>query len=284
MKHLFQYLALSGLLLLFYACAEKIESKSADNPPVKNPPVSTSILATGIIKSKTGAEVRVGSSVSGVVKKLFVKTGSSIKKGELLAKIDDSELFARYNLAIANLENSQTVLKYAKIELERARPLAEKHITSAQAFDELVKASDIATSVYASSKASVDYAETELNFTKIIAPISGVIGSVSTQEGETVSAAFSSPTFVTIIDLSKIEVWTYVDETDIGKVVAGQKATFTVDTYAGITFSGSVSTIYPKAEIRDNVVNYIVIIEISDLKGKILRPEMTASVTIDQTK
>jgi macrolide-specific efflux system membrane fusion protein len=107
-----------------------------------------------------------------------------------------------------------------------------------------------------------------------------VIGSVSTQEGETVSAAFTSPTFVTIIDLSRIEVWTYVDETEIGRVEQGQKVSFTVDTYGGAVFEGSISSIYPKAEIRDNVVNYIAIVELSDKKGKILRPEMTASVTI----
>ena len=110
--------------------------------------------------------------------------------------------------------------------------------------------------------------------------IPGVVASVSTQVGETVAASFSSPTFVTIIDLERLEVWAYVDETDIGRIEVGQRVTFTVDTYSASEFEGRVSTIYPKAEVRDNVVNYIAIIEIVDDLGKTLRPEMTATLRI----
>jgi len=280
MKNLFQYTALLGFIAFLTACSNNSSSKNFETVTVQRKNISASILATGIIKSKIGADVRVGSSVSGIVKKLYVKNGDEVHKGDLLANLDDSELSARYRLEVANLDNYQTIVKYAKMEMERAKSLVDKDYTSVQSYDDLVKAYDIALTRVASAKASVDYAATELGFTKLYAPISGVIGSVSTQEGETVTAAFTAPTFVTIIDLSKIEVWTYVDETDIGKVSPGQKASFTVDTYTGCTFDGSVSAIYPKAEIRDNVVNYVVIIEISDKKGKILRPEMTASVTV----
>ena len=106
------------------------------------------------------------------------------------------------------------------------------------------------------------------------------MASVSTQVGETVAASFASPTFVTIIDLDRLEVWAYVDETDIGRVEAGQRATFTVDTYLDTEFSGVVTAIQPAAEIVDNVVNYVTLVEIGPTNGKTLRPEMTTSVNI----
>jgi len=269
-----------GMAIFLASCSATSDKPAFETITVQRKTIASSILATGIVKPKVGAEVRVGSRVSGIVKRLYVKNGDQVQKNELLASIDDLELSARYRLEVANLDNVQTIAKYAKIEMTRMKLLADKDFTSIQSYDNMVKEYDIAVARVASQKAAVDFAETELGFAKITAPISGVIGSVSTQEGETVSAAFASPTFVTIIDLNRIEIWAYVDETDIGKVETGQKASFTVDTYAGNTFEGTVTAIYPKAEIRDNVVNYVVIIEISDKKGKVLRPEMTTSVTI----
>ncbi|NOU19777.1 MAG: efflux RND transporter periplasmic adaptor subunit [Bacteroidales bacterium] len=280
MNYLIKSLVVLGMAVVMASCSNTTESTTFQTVAVQRKTICTSIIATGIIKPKVGAEVRVGSRASGIVKRLHVKIGDEVRKGDLLANLDDSELSARYRLEMANLDNAQTVLKYAKIEMGRAKSLVEKDFSSIQSYDNLVKEYDMALSRVASVQASVDYALTELGFTQIVAPISGVIGSVSTQEGETVSASFSAPTFVTIIDLSRIEVWAYVDETDIGKIEIGQKTSFTLDTYTGNRFEGTVSAIYPKAEIRDNVVNYIVIIEISDNMGKILRPEMTASVTI----
>lgn len=280
MNYLNKFLFTVGIAVAITSCSNTEETTSFQTVAVQRKTISTSIIATGIIKPKVGAEVRVGSRASGIVKRLHAKIGDEVNKGDLLANLDDSELSARYRLEKANLDNAQTVLKYAKIEMDRVKSLVDKDFSSIQSYDNLMKEYDMALARVASAQASVDYALTELGFTKIVAPITGVIGSVSTQEGETVSASFAAPTFVTIIDLSRIEVWAYVDETDIGKIEIGQKASFTLDTYAGNRFDGTVSAIYPKAEIRDNVVNYIVIIEISDNMGKILRPEMTASVTI----
>jgi len=106
------------------------------------------------------------------------------------------------------------------------------------------------------------------------------VASVATQEGETVSASFATPTFVTLIDLNRLEVWAYVDETDIGRIELGQRATFTVDTYGDASFAGTVTAIYPKAEIRDNVVNYIAVVRFEPQPGRTLRPDMTAFVRI----
>jgi RND family efflux transporter MFP subunit len=262
------------------SCSGTGETPGYDITSVQRRNIETSIVATGIVKPKIGAEVKVGSRASGVVKKLYVKNGDKVRKGDVLAVLDDAELSAKYRLELANLDNAKTNLKYAAIELERIKALNSKDFASAQAYDNQVKEFDLAVARVASQQAMTDYAATQLGFTKIYAPISGFIGSVSTQEGETVAASFVSPTFVTIIDLARIEVWAYVDETDIGKVTTGQKVTFTVDTYPGTQFEGVVSAIYPKAEIRDNVVNYIAIVEIKNNLEFQLRPEMTTYVSI----
>jgi len=130
------------------------------------------------------------------------------------------------------------------------------------------------------AKASLMEEETQLNYAQIEAPIKGVVAFISTQEGETVVAGLSAPTFVTLIDLGKLEVTVFVDETDIGRVKIGQKAVFTVDAYADKFFDGVVRDIHPKAVIKDNVVNYEVILEIDPENISFLRPEMTANVVI----
>jgi HlyD family secretion protein len=280
MNQIIKQSLLWGVFCIAASCSGTRDKTSFETVAVKRRNLSSSIQATGIVRPQTGAEVKVGSRVSGIVKNLFVKNGDTVKKGDLLATLEDSELSARFRLEQANLENAQTILKYARVEMDRMQLLAEKDFASAQAYDNLKKEYDLAIARVSSQQAQLDYSSAQLGFTRIYAPISGVISSVSTQKGETVSASFVSPTFVTIIDLSRIEIWTYVDETDIGRVSEGQKATFTVDTYAGTLFEGKVTAIYPKAEIRDNVVNYVVILEIDVAQGVKLRPEMTTYVTI----
>jgi macrolide-specific efflux system membrane fusion protein len=106
---------------------------------------------------------------------------------------------------------------------------------------------------------------------------------VTTQQGETVAAGLNAPTFITIIDLNKLEVNAYVDETDVGKIGVGQEALFTVDTFADRDFKGRVTAIYPRAVLQENVVNYITLISIENSEGK-LKPDMTANVTITLKK
>ncbi|MCX7012676.1 MAG: efflux RND transporter periplasmic adaptor subunit, partial [Candidatus Sumerlaeota bacterium] len=120
----------------------------------------------------------------------------------------------------------------------------------------------------------------QLSYATLVAPIDGIVGAVATQEGETVAAGLNAPTFVTIVDLARLQVDAYVDEVDIGKVRVGQKVSFTVDAFAGREFEGRVAAIYPKAVIQDNVVYYDVVISIVSPYEDLLRPEMTASVTL----
>jgi RND family efflux transporter MFP subunit len=136
------------------------------------------------------------------------------------------------------------------------------------------------------ARAVVRAATANLGYATITAPIAGIIASVSTQQGETVtsgSAAAQAPTFVTIIDLRRLEAHAYVDETDIGKIQVGQAASFTVDAFPDREFAGSVTAIYPKALIQLNVVTYDVVIAIDNRDG-LLRPDMTTNVTLTVAK
>ena len=130
------------------------------------------------------------------------------------------------------------------------------------------------------ARSALKNAKVQLSYATITAPINGVIASVSTEEGETVAAGMQAPTFVTIIDLERLQVDAYVDEVDIGKVTVGQQTVFTVDAFPATEFEGKVSAIYPKAVIQDNVVNYDVVVDIETPYHGRLRPEMTANVTV----
>jgi RND family efflux transporter MFP subunit len=242
--------------------------------------ISSTVLATGVIRPQVGAEVRVGSRVSGILKELHVTIGDMVPAGHLLAVLDPTEFGARRDQAAAQLETAITERDFAALELDRGRQLlAEEVITQAE-FDAADMAVQTAAARVRQAEAALQSAEIELGYTRITAPIGGVVASVSTQVGETVAASFASPTFVTIIDLDRLEVWAYVDETDIGRVEVGQRATFTVDTYLDTDFEGRVTAIQPAAVIIDNVVNYVTLIEIGPTNGKTLRPEMTTSVNI----
>lgn len=171
-------------------------------------------------------------------------------------------------------ERSEERLKVARASLASARSTLDLSKTR-QVEERRQAIADVAR-----AKQALNNAKVQLSYSTLLAPISGVIASVSTQEGETVAAGLNSPTFVTIIDLERLQVDAMVDEVDIGKVRPGQKAAFTVDAFPGREFPGRVVAIYPKAVLLENVVYYDVVVEIQGNEDKVLRPEMTASVTI----
>lgn len=242
--------------------------------------VGSTVMATGVVRPKVGAEVRVGSRVSGILERLYVTVGDRVRKGQLLALLDSTELTARHMQAVASLENAQAEFAYAQEEYDRGVELRAKEIIPENEFAMMERQRDVAVSQVRQAEANLEAARIQLGYTKVYAPIAGVVAEVATQVGETVAASFAAPTFVTIIDLDRLEVWAYVDETDIGRVEVGQIALFTVDTYAETDFEGVVTAIRPMAEIQDAVVNYVTVIEIDRGHGKILRPEMTTTVNI----
>jgi RND family efflux transporter MFP subunit len=289
MKRLRWKPATAGLVLIgaTVAAAPAIKHLHAtpDAPPIETVRVTrrtiaTEVKATGVVRPMTGAQVRVGPRISGIVKMLAVRVGDRVSRGQLLAELDDRELVARRDEAVAALNLAQANLAFAAADLARKRALADGGLLARNDLDLAQRAADVAQQEVGQALASVDYAATQLTYARVNAPIDGVVASVSTQEGETVAASFATPTFVTLLDLNRLEVWTYVDETDIGRVRVGQAATFTVDTYAGDAFTGRVSEIYPQADVRDNVVDYVTVLRFTPVRQRPLRPEMTATVRI----
>ncbi len=287
MKKFFILLIILGLVVLvlyltktypFEAGDQKAEEIKTVTAEKKD--ISPKVMCLGEIQPMVGAEVKVGSRVSGIVKTLNVGIGDYVEKGQLIAELDDTELKVKIAQNLASLEKARADLEYAELNLERQRNLYEKNFISKQALDQAKNSYDVAVANLKQAEANYENARIQQSYTRIYATISGIIASVSTQEGETVAASLSAPTFVNIIDFDRLEIAAYIDETDIGRISEGLEATFTVDTYPAIDFEGEVKAIYPKAEIRDNVVNYIALIAIKDMQEKILRPEMTTSVTI----
>ncbi len=243
--------------------------------------IGTAVKATGVIKPMVGAQVNVGSSASGVVTHLYVRIGDRVQKGQLLAVLDSSELAARRDANTAALQLARANLNYARTDLRRKQELAAAQIIAPSVLDVATQAYAVAEQQYNQAEANLRDATTQLGYTQIFAPITAVVSAVSTQEGETVTADFSTPTFVTLLDLSRLEVWAYVDEMDIGRIRIGQNADFTVDTYGDHGFEGHVNAIHPSPEIRNNVVDYVTVVQFKPPPQYTLRPEMTTTVTID---
>ena len=288
MRNLIACIVVMGLVGAGLAGYKRLDIASARQSPenqevvrVTRRDVGTQAKATGVIKPMIGAEVNVGSSVSGVVMRLFVQIGDRVEKGQLLAEVDSRALKARRDADAAALQVAQANLDYAQVDFRRKQQLNDAQIISRSELDLAQKALAVAGQQRDQAKATLADSNTQLGFTQIVAPIGGVVSAVTTQEGETVAASFAAPTFVTLLDLSKLEVWAYVDEIDIGHIHTGQQVRFTVDTYGDHEFSGMVTSIHPKAEIRDNVVDYVVVLRFTAPRGFVLRPEMTTTVSID---
>jgi RND family efflux transporter MFP subunit len=279
-------LALIGALALstkrFLVTRSKSDPTTAAAVRVAGRDIGAVVTATGVIKPMVGAEVRVGSSASGVVTRLNAQIGDYVKQGEVLADVDSRELDAKRDAAQAAVRLAKANLDYAQTDLHRKQELFNDQIIARSELDIAQQAYGVADQQYKQAQANLADAITQLGYARIVAPISGTVESVTTQEGETVASSFAAPTFVTLLDLSRLEVWAYVDETDIGRIRIGQKAEFTVDTYGDHEFPGQVTAIYPQAQIRDNVVDYIAVIRFKPPRGYILRPEMTTNVTIVQ--
>jgi RND family efflux transporter MFP subunit len=285
MKRLLWLTAILGaaaIVALVRARSMRAESRGAAPEMVRlsRRDIASVVKATGVIKPRVGAEVRVGSRISGVVKRLYVQIGDSVRKGQLLAELDDRDLTALRDQAASDVHRLEVALEYDRLDAQRKRALAAIKAVPDVELEAAERALATTERQLEASRASLAFATAQLDYTKVTAPIGGVVASVSTQEGETVAASFSAPTFLTLLDPSRLEVWAYVDETDIGRIRGGQTARFTVDTYGDEEFTGRVTAVYPSAEIRDNVVNYVTVVRFQSPKGRVLRPEMTTTVRV----
>ena len=240
--------------------------------------LQNSVTATGTIEAVTS--VTVGTQVSGIVNKLYVDYNSQVKKGQVIAELDKTNLLSELNTAKANLASAQSSLNYQAANMERYKTLYKKGLVSADEYENALLTYRQAKEQVASSKENVQKAQTNLGYATITSPIDGTVISKSVEEGQTVAASFNTPELFTIAkDLTNMQVVANVDEADIGGVKEGNRVTFTVDAYPEDTFEGTVKQVRLEATTTNNVVTYEVVISApnADLK---LKPGLTANVTI----
>lgn len=270
--------AITALAVWLLSGGKKEEKITFDTAAVAPENIMNSITATGTIEPVTS--VTVGTQVSGIVSKLFVDYNSVVKKGQVIAELDKTNLMSQLNTAKTQLATAQSQLNYQTANYKRYKTLFEKGLVAADDFDNAKLSYTQAKEQVVSAKEEVQRAQTNLGYATITSPIDGVVLSKSVEEGQTVAASFSTPELFTIAqDLTNMQVVADVDEADIGDVKEGERVSFTVDAYPDDTFEGEVKQVRQEATTTNNVVTYEVVISApnADLK---LKPGLTANVTI----
>ena len=257
---------------------KKEQKVSFDTAKVEKQDIQTTITATGTIEPVTS--VTVGTQVSGIVSKLYVDYNSVVKKGQISAELDKTNLISELNTARANLASAQSTATYELANYNRYKTLYEKGLVSADEYESAQLSYQKAKEQVNTSKESVQKAQTNLGYATITSPIDGVVLSKAVEEGQTVAASFNTPELFTIArDLTDMRVIADIDEADIGGVKEGQRVSFTVDAFPDDHFVGQVTQVRQQATTESNVVTYEVVISArnDDLK---LKPGLTANVTI----
>jgi len=255
-----------------------------------------SITATGNINAVT--TVSVGSQISGTIQQIFVDYNSRVRKGQVIAQIDPRLLDSAVVQARANLENAKATLDKAQVgiidterthrrnlELVKNGFVAQADVDSAQtAYDQAVAQKKSAEAALKQSEGALQTALTNLEYATIRSPVDGIVISRNVDVGQTVAASFQTPTLFSIAqDLTKMQIDTNVDESDIGRATRGQTATFTVDAYPERTFPGTVEQVRNSPIVTQNVVTYNVVVRV-DNRDLLLKPGMTANVTVQVKK
>ncbi len=294
----------------------KPEIKVLETAKVEKGSIRGVIVETGIIKSQVGAVVKVGARATGEIVKMNVKIGDKVKKGQLIALIDEREIQKAIDQQTAALSAARNTLsqveltyperineakanyEYANINYKREQELLKNDYTTKDSVDKAksqFEAADatfkrlqdeyktqlkIAMANIEDISAQLKQQQIRLTYTKIYAPIDGIVSDVTAQEGETIVTGLQVANLVTVLDPTLLEMWIYVDETDIGKVKLTQDVEYYVDTFPDKLFHGSIGKVYPEPVIKDNIVYYLSIVKVSKDDARFLRPEMTTHVKI----
>ena len=240
--------------------------------------ITNYVTATGTIEPVV--KVEVGTQVSGIVKKLYVDYNSVVKKGQVIAELDKTNLQSEYQSQQSNLAKAQSDYNYQKSNHDRMKTLHDKGLIADNEYEAAVQSFQSAKSSLSVASQNLQKAKTNLSYATITSPIDGVVLSKSVEEGQTVAASFSTPTLFYIANnLTQMRVIASVDEADIGSVLEGQRVEFAVDAYVGETFNGTVTQVRQNATTTNNVVTYEVVVDAPnpDLK---LKPGLTANITI----
>lgn len=296
--------------------------KVLETTTVKRGDIKGILVETGIIKPQVGAVIKIGTRATGTITKLYVKIGDRVRRGQLIAIIDDREIkeqIAQLRSALSRQENmlrqieltyperireARANYEYAKLNYEREIELLKKEFTTKESLDRAKRELEIAEANFkrlqdeyetqiSITKASIDEIKAQINqqairlsYTRIYSPIDGIVSDVTIQEGETVVAGLQVANLITVFDPLSLEMWIYVDEADIGRVKIGQDVEFSVDTLPDMSFHGKIEKIYPQPVVKDNIVYYLAIVKVSRKDAQYLRPEMTTHVriTFDEKK
>lgn len=292
-----KYLIYGIALLAIFCIGYKMLNRSAGGTvyktqKIKNGDIMESITASGTINPLS--TVSVGSQASGRIAEIYVDYNSVVKKGQLLALIDQEnakatvqQREAALEIAKAQVAVEENNIKYYKKALNRISKLnaskysTEKDLEAAERdYDNSVAQLTLEQAQVKQAQASLDSAKTELSYTEIKAPVDGIVISKAVEVGQTVAASFETPEIFSVAeDLTKMQIEASVVEADIAKVKEGQKVRFTVDSYADDYFYGVVTQVRNEATTTSNVVTYTVVIGIDNTEMK-LKPGMTANVEI----
>jgi HlyD family secretion protein len=268
--------AAAFILLKFTRKAGAGDYKTAS---VQRGSISSTVTATGTLNPVT--TVQVGSQISGTVAELHADFNSRVRRGELIALIDTTFLAASVREAEASVERAQAEAKQAGIDLERAKALQERQLNSKFDYESVFTKYEGALANLKSARAQFARAKVNLRYASIKAPVDGVVISRNVDVGQTVAASLSAPTlFLIAQDLRDMQLEADIDEADIGMIRVGQQVTFTVSTYPDDVFGGTVSQVrLEPIEVQD-VVNYKIIVSVSNPEEKLM-PGMTATLTIN---
>ena len=244
--------------------------------------IEVTVTATGELQPVY--KVDVGTQVSGIVERIYVDFNTVVKKGQLLAELDRSNLNEQLKTAQASVSNAQSNLTLAQQQYDRIKILYDNKAATLEAYESAVNTLTLAKNQLKTAQSELSRAQTNLSYATIYSPIDGVVMNKAVEEGQTVAASFNTPTLFTIAnDLTKMQVEAKVDEADIGEVKAGQPVIFTVDAFPDDVFTGTVKEVRINPTVTANVVTYTVIIDAPNPESKLF-PGMTASVTITTKK
>ena len=302
--------------ILLYRGLTKSTTKVLETAKVMKGSLRGVIVETGIIKPQVGAVVKIGARATGTIMKMNVKIGDKVTNGQLIALIDDREIQKAIDQQKASLISAENMLRqveqtyperireasanyeYARITFERETELLKHEYTTKDAVDrarsqfeaaeanwkklrsEYGTQTEIAKANIEDIDAQLRQQETRLTYTRIYSPIDGLVSDVTAQEGETIVAGLQVANLVTVLDPTRLEMWIYVDETDIGKVRIGQPVEYYVDTFPEKLFNGTIEKIYPQPVVKENIVYYLAIVRVSKEDSTFLKPEMTTHIKI----
>ncbi len=268
--------------LIFKSFGKTKQTVSIETAKVERGTISNTVTATGTLEAvKT---VEVGTQVSGVIEKIFVDFNSQVKKGQLLAQLDETPLIAQLEQSKASVDQAEAQVKYQKATYERYKALVAKKLIAQSDFDLAEFNYSNALGSLNNAKSMYEKTKINLSYARVYSPIDGTILDRAVEVGQTVAASFNTPTLFTIAnDLTQMRVEAKVDEADIGQLANGQRVEFTVDAFPSKKFSGEVTEIRLQPVTTNNVVTYTVVIGAPN-PDNILKPGMTANATFFVTE